>query len=82
MAKYTNVGFVFHTYNMRYDGLNKYFLPDGSDTIHSDRYCPYIENCTVKMLESHQVPTNTSTCGHCTVENPEFRKPRDELMQG
>jgi len=80
MQKHTNVGFVFHTYNMRYDGLNKYYLPDGSDKIHSDKYCPYIEGSTVRMMESHQVATEMDTCGHCTVENPEFRKSRDKLI--
>jgi len=80
MANHANVGFVFPTYNMRYVGHNKYYLSDGGSVYHADKHCDHIEGLTVKMVESHQIANHASTCNDCTVDESEFRKPREELL--
>lgn len=73
--------FVFKAHNLRYDGLNKYFTTQKSNVYHADKHCHNLMGSMITMTESHKISQFAKGCDHCTVDNPQFKKTKDELIQ-
>lgn len=80
MAIQQGVDMTLTSFNMRYDGLNKYFTVRGSNVYHSDKYCYHLDNSVVRMVESHEISHMAEACDHCTVKQPQFKSKRPRLI--